>query len=85
MQTAQIDNYKRFSFLREYETLGPRRVASLHQEVESLERRENLLQMRYAELQSEKRDSEMRVNVLEEKLMADAEAYNELQLAEMES
>jgi pre-mRNA-splicing factor CDC5/CEF1 len=84
MQKAQID-YKSFSSLRENETvLGPRRVASLHQEVENLERRESLLQMRYAELQSEKKDSEMRVNILEEKLMADAEAYNELQLAAME-
>ena len=83
MQMAQID-YKSFSPLTE-NVLGPRRVASLHQEVEKLERRENLLQMRYAELQSEKKDSERRVNVLEEKLMADAEAYNELQLAAMES
>ena len=84
MQKAHVD-YKSFSYLKENETaLGPRRVASLHQEVEKLERRENLLQMRYAELQSEKKDSEMRVNVLEEKLMADAEAYNELQLAAME-
>ena len=85
MQTAQID-YTSFSSLKANETvLGPRRVASLHQEVEKLERRENLLQMRYAELQSEKKDSELRVNDLEEKLMADAEAYNELQLAAMES
>ena len=84
MQKAQVD-YKSFLSLKDNETvLGPRRVASLHQEVEKLERRENLLQMRYAELQSEKRDSEMRVNLLEEKLMADAEAYNELQLAAME-
>jgi pre-mRNA-splicing factor CDC5/CEF1 len=84
MQTAQID-YKSFSSLKENESvLGPRRVASLHQEVESLEQRENLLQMRYAELQSEKKDSEMKVNVWEEKLMADAEAYNEMQLAAMD-
>ena len=65
--------------------LGPRRVASLHQEVESLERQENLLQMRYAELQSEKKESEMRVSIWEEEVMEDAEAYNELQLAAMES
>ena len=84
MQKAHVD-YKSFSYLKENETvLGPRRVASLHQEVETLERRESLLQMRYAELQSEKKDSEMKVNILEEKLMADAEAYNELQLAAME-
>ena len=85
MQSAQID-YKSFSSLKENESvLGPRRVAALHEEVEKLERRENLLQMRYAELQSEKKDSEMRVNVLEEKVMEDAEAYNESQLAAMES
>jgi hypothetical protein len=39
--------------------------------------------MRYAELQSEKEDSEIRVNILE-KLMTNAEDYNELQLAAME-
>jgi len=84
MQKAQVD-YNSFSSLRENETaLGPRRVSSLYQEVERLERRESLLQMRYAELQSEKKDSEMRVTLLEEKLMADAEVYNELQLAVME-
>ena len=84
MQMAQVD-YNSFSSLRENETaLGPRRVSSLYQEVERLERRESLLQMRYAELQLEKKDSEMRVTLLEEKLMADAEVYNELQLAVME-
>jgi pre-mRNA-splicing factor CDC5/CEF1 len=84
MQKAQID-YNSFSCLRENETaLGPRRVASLFEEVDRLERRESFLQMRYAELQSEKQDSEMRVTILEEKLMADAEVYNELQLAAME-
>jgi len=84
MQKAQID-YNSFSCLRENETaLGPRRVASLFEEVERLERRESFLQLRYAELQSEKQDSEMRVTILEEKLMADAEVYNELQLAAME-
>ena len=84
MQKDQVD-YTSFSGLREDETiLGPRRVASLHQEVERLERRESLLQMRYVELLSKKEDSETRVNFLEEKLMADAEVYNELQLAAMD-
>ena len=84
MQKAQVD-YNCFSRLRENETaLGPRRVASLYQEVEKLEHRESILQRRYAELQSEKKDSEMRVSILEEKLMADAEEYNEMQLAAME-
>jgi len=84
MQEAQVD-YNSFSYLRGNETvLGPRRVASLYQEVERLEQRESALQMRYAELQSEKKDSKMKVTFLEEKLMADAEVYNELQLAAME-
>ena len=78
MQKAQLD-YSSFSCLKEEESvLWRRRVASLHREVERLERRESLLQMRYAELQSEKKDSEMRADILEEKLMADAEVYNEL-------
>ncbi|KAF8803596.1 hypothetical protein BYT27DRAFT_7195437 [Phlegmacium glaucopus] len=84
MQKAEVD-YKSFSCLRESETtIGPRRIASLYQEVERLEHREGILQMRYAELQSEKKDSEMRVTILEEKLMADAEVYNEMHLAAME-
>lgn len=84
MQKAQVD-YNSFCCLSQNETaLGPRRVTSLYQEVDKLERRESLLQMRYAELQSEKKDSETRVTILEEKLMADAEVYNELRLAAME-
>ena len=84
MHKAQVD-YSSFSCLRENEiAIGPRRVASLYQEVERLEHQEGILQMRYTELQSEQKDSEMRVAVLEEKLMADAEAYNEMQLAAME-
>ena len=66
MQKAQVD-YHSFSCLREDgAVLGPRRFASLHQEVEleRLEGRESRLQMRYAELQSRKK-----VNILE-KLIA---------------
>ena len=75
MQKAQLD-YNSFPCLGENESvLGARRVASLHREVESLKRRERILQIRNAELQSEKMDSEMRVDILEDKLMADAEVY----------
>ena len=44
-----------------------------------------MLQMRYAELVSEKQEAESRVALLEDKLMAEAEAINEAQLAEMDS
>ncbi|KAF5358157.1 hypothetical protein D9756_001798 [Leucocoprinus leucothites] len=63
---------------------GPRRVEALGEEVEVLERREKLLQQRYGELESEKREAEARIALLEEKVMAEAEALNEAQLAAME-
>ncbi|KAG1900538.1 pre-mRNA splicing factor component-domain-containing protein [Suillus fuscotomentosus] len=64
---------------------GPRRLESLKEEVDTLSRRERLLQERYAELDRERRDAESRVAVLEEKIMAEAEALNEEALAEMEA
>ncbi|KAG2132562.1 pre-mRNA splicing factor component-domain-containing protein [Suillus cothurnatus] len=64
---------------------GPRRLEALSEEVEVLSRRERLLQERYAELDRERRDAESRVAVLEEKIMAEAEALNEAALAEMEA
>ncbi|KAG1858315.1 pre-mRNA splicing factor component-domain-containing protein [Suillus tomentosus] len=64
---------------------GPRRLESLKEEVDTLSRRERLLQERYAELDCERRDAESRVAVLEEKIMAEAEALNEEALAEMEA
>jgi len=74
-----------FSYLRANESVvGPRRVASLQEEVQKLEHRERMLQMRYSELSAEKAESETRVSSLEEKLMAEAEAYNEAQLAAMQ-
>ncbi|KAF8876028.1 Cc.Cdc5 protein [Gymnopilus junonius] len=74
-----------FSHLRAHETaVGPQRIASLREEVQSLEHREKMLQMRYSELTAEKQESESRVANLEEKLMQEAEAYNEAQLAVME-
>ncbi|KAJ3501296.1 hypothetical protein NLJ89_g9400 [Agrocybe chaxingu] len=77
--------YEAFSRLRANESaVGPRRVDTLREEVEKLGHREKMLQMRYAELVGEKQDSEARVAKLEDKLMADAEAFNEAQLAAME-
>lgn len=74
-----------FIRLRAMESVaGPRRLSSLKEEVEVLERQEKLLQQRYGELESDKRDVEARIAILEEKVMAEAEALNEVQLATME-
>ena len=74
-----------FSRLAAHESAaGPRRVETLKEEVEILERRERLLQERYGELDRERREAASRVAVLEEKIMAEAEALNEAALAEME-
>lgn len=74
-----------FARLRAMESAaGPRRVELLKEEVEILERRERLLQQRYGELESEKREAEARIAALEEKVMAEAEALNEAELAGME-
>jgi len=84
LQTTQND-YQSFTRLQTNEAaVGPRRVATLKEEVEILERREKSLQDRYAELEAERRDSEARVAALEDKMMAEAEALNEASLAEME-
>lgn len=75
-----------FTRLRAMESIaGPRRVESLKEEVEVLERRERLLQQRYGELESEKREAETRIAALEEQVMAEAEALNEAQLATLEA
>jgi pre-mRNA-splicing factor CDC5/CEF1 len=74
--------YESFSRLSMNESvMGPQRVASLREEVEKLSRRERILQERHAELLNERRDVEERVNALEEKVMLEAEALNEEQLA----
>ncbi|KAI0049679.1 hypothetical protein FA95DRAFT_1581584 [Auriscalpium vulgare] len=64
--------------------LGPVRVSALREEVEKLESRERTLQSLYGELEREKRESEGRIAGLEERLMAEAEALNEMALAEEE-
>ncbi|KAJ3554584.1 hypothetical protein NM688_g3033 [Phlebia brevispora] len=84
LQRTKIE-YESFSHLRANETAtGPLRVAALKEEVEKLERREQMLQSRYAELESERREAEERIAALEDKLMAEAEALNEAALAEEE-
>jgi pre-mRNA-splicing factor CDC5/CEF1 len=84
LERVQID-LESFTRLRTNESaVGPRRVASLKEEVEVLERRERLLQERYAELDSERREAQSRIAVLEERVMAEAEALNEAHLAEAE-
>lgn len=85
LQKAQIE-YVSFSQLHANENAtGPRRLAVLKEEVDRLDRRERILQTRYAELDTERRDSEARVAVLEEKVMLEAEAMNEAALAELET
>ncbi|KAF9227194.1 hypothetical protein BS17DRAFT_775092 [Gyrodon lividus] len=79
-------DYDSFSKLAANESAaGPRRVETLKEEVEILARRERLLQERYAELDGERRDAELRVATLEERIMAEAEAFNEAALAEIEA
>lgn len=83
LRKTKVD-FDSFSRLHVNETaVGPRRVAALKEEVEKLERREKLLQERYAELDFERRESQSRVAALEERMMAEAEALNEASLAEM--
>lgn len=84
LQRTKVD-LESFSRLRTNESAaGPRRVSALKEEVEKLTRREKMLQERYSELDSERKESEVRVAALEEKVMAEAEALNEAALAEME-
>lgn len=85
MEKTKTD-HDSFTRLRAMESIaGPRRLGSLKEEVEVLERREKLLQQRYGELESDKREVEARIAILEEKVMAEAEALNEAQLATMEN
>ena len=79
-------DYDSFSRLAAVERVaGPQRVETLKEEVEILQRRERLLQERYAELDQERREAASRVAALEDKIMAEAEALNEAALAETET
>jgi pre-mRNA-splicing factor CDC5/CEF1 len=85
LQKSKID-LESFSRLQRNEAVtGPRRLATLKEEVEILERRESLLQQRYAELDGERRDAQRRIATLEEKLMLEAEVLNEAALAELDA
>lgn len=64
--------------------VAPRRVDALMEEVERLERRERMLQMRYSELDEDRRDITARLREKEERLMDEAEAANEAALAAMD-
>ena len=84
LQRGHVD-HESFSRLRINEdAAGPARVESLKEEVDKLARRERMLQDRYAELVSERRDAEGRVATQEERIMMEAEALNDAALAEME-
>jgi pre-mRNA-splicing factor CDC5/CEF1 len=84
LQRGHVD-YESFSRLRINENAaGPARVESLKEEVDKLARREKMLQDRYAELVSERRDGEERIAAQEERIMMEAEALNDAALAEME-
>ncbi len=84
LQQSKIEQ-EAFSRLRTNESaVGPRRVDTLREEVQNLEHREKMLQMRYAELVSEKEEAETRLADLEDKLMAEAEVINEAHLAGIE-
>lgn len=84
LQRGHVD-YESFSRLRINENAaGPARVESLREEVDRLARREKMLQDRYAELVSERRDAEERVAAQEDRIMMEAEALNDAALAEME-
>ena len=82
LQQAKLE-YESFSRLKTNESaVGPRRVAALKEEVERLEQRERMLQGRYAELDAERREAQERLDAMEERIMAEAEALNEASLAE---
>ncbi|THH05457.1 hypothetical protein EW145_g4787 [Phellinidium pouzarii] len=84
MQKGKIDLDSFVQLYVNEEAVGPRRVEALKREVDTLERRERMLQERYQELAGDKEESEVRVLALEEKAMAEAEALNEAALARME-
>jgi len=82
LQNSRIE-HESFSRLKVNESsAGPARVATVREDVERLARREKMLQERYAELESERRDIEERVAASEERIMAEAEALNEEALAQ---
>ena len=84
LQRAQIDCTSFAQLHVNEQAVGPRRADALKREVDTLERRERMLQERYRELSQEKQEGEARVQALEEKLIAEAEALNDAALAQMD-
>jgi pre-mRNA-splicing factor CDC5/CEF1 len=81
-QGVDLSSFERLS-VNESAT-GPRRIAALQEEVARLEGRERLLQIRYAELDGDKREITARLRAKEERLMDEAEAVNEAALAALD-
>jgi pre-mRNA-splicing factor CDC5/CEF1 len=81
-QSAKVDLEAFLRLQANEQATGPLRVAALREEVERLETKERSLQARYAELDAERRQAQDRVETMEERIMAEAEALNDAALAE---
>ncbi|KZT36988.1 hypothetical protein SISSUDRAFT_1120597 [Sistotremastrum suecicum HHB10207 ss-3] len=77
-----LESFRRLSINES--AVGPRRVGALKEEVERLEKRAGHLQARYRELDEERRERQERIALLEEQMMAEAEALNEAALEELD-
>jgi len=84
LQAQSVDLYCFQRLATNEGAVGPLRVSSLEEEVERLQTRERMLQMRYAELEADRKDISARLREKEERLMDEAEAANEAALAAME-
>ncbi|KAF8319295.1 Cc.Cdc5 protein [Clavulina sp. PMI_390] len=81
-QTVDLNSFERMSINEN--AVGPRRISALQEEVQKLETRERMLQMRYADLDADRREISSRLAAREEQLMIEAEAANEAALAAMD-
>ena len=77
---VDIESFSRLS-VNEH-AVGPRRIESLREEVERLEIRERMLQLRYKELDEDRKEIGGRVEAKQEALMMSLEEMNEAALAE---
>lgn len=85
LQAASVDHASFVRLQVNEGAAGPARSTALREEVEKIERRARALQEKYAELDAERREAEARVAAAEEKVMLEAEALNEVALAEMDA
>lgn len=85
LQAQSVDLYCFQRLAANEAAVAPLRVSTLEEEVEGLETRERMLQMRYAELDADRREISDRLREKEERLMDEAEAANEAALAAMEA